>query len=267
MAAMTMTSSQEWMTMPITTTKTTPVPPPPSNPSNPPGIALESETHEDDGSAGGNDAGNDATDEEVEETAGVYGIIEETHEEEIPGVIPGVNPSEEPPMDPSEESIPSEEPFFNPSEEAGDDDGDDSEPPPLQQGPDDDSSDNESDDDEDNSNTPCNPDSWTPSVQRVHGLGPRKGRGYSHLHANIVHYAMTQYLLKKGLKKFKGNADEVVSKELMQLHLKDTFIPKDEGELTEAQKKGAPKSLMLLKEKRDGSIKGRACADGRKQRE
>jgi hypothetical protein len=242
---------------------TTTVPPPPSNPNNPPGIALESDTHEDDGSTGGNDA----TYEEINETTGVNGIIEETHGEEIPGVTPGVKPSEEPAVDPSEESIPSKEPFSNPSEKAGDDNGDDSDPPPLKQVRDDDSSDDESGDDEYNSNTPYNPYSWTPSVQRVHGLRPKKGRDYSHLHANIVHYAMTQYSLNKGLKKFRVKVKGAVSKELMQLHLKDTFIPKDEGELTEAQKKGAPKSLMLLKEKRDGSIKGRACADGRKQRE
>jgi hypothetical protein len=53
---------------------------PPSNPNNPPGIALESDTHEDDGSAGGNDAGNDATDEEIDDTTGVDDITEETHE-------------------------------------------------------------------------------------------------------------------------------------------------------------------------------------------
>jgi hypothetical protein len=146
-------------------------------------------------------------------------------------VIPGVNPSDELPVDPSEKSIPSEEPLFNPSEEAGDDNGNDSKPPPLQQGTDDDSSDDESDDDKDNINTPYNPDSWTPSVQRVHGLCPRKGRDHIHIHANIVHYSMTQYSLKKGLKKFKGKADEAVSKELMQLHLKETFIPKDEWDV------------------------------------
>jgi hypothetical protein len=78
---------------------------------------------------------------------------------------------------------------------------------------------------------------------------------------------MTQYSLKKGLNKFKGKVEEAVSKELMQLHLKDTFIPKDEGELTEAQKKGALESLKLLKEKKDGSLKGRTCADGCKQSE
>jgi hypothetical protein len=37
--------------------------------------------------------------------------------------------------------------------------------------------------------------------------------------------------------------------------------------LSPVQNKGALESLMFLKEKRDGSIKGRACADRRKQRE
>jgi hypothetical protein len=78
---------------------------------------------------------------------------------------------------------------------------------------------------------------------------------------------MTQYSPKKGLKKFKGKAGEAVSKDLMQLHLKYIFIPQDEGELTEAQKKGALESLMFLKGKRHGSLKGRRCAYGRKQRE
>jgi hypothetical protein len=157
-------------------------------------------------------------------------------------------------VDPSEESIPSEEPFLNPSEEADDDD--DSEPPPLQRGREDNSSDDESDDGEENSNTPYNPNSWTPSVKRVHGLRPIKGRDYSHIHANIVHYVMTQYSLKKGLHNFKGKDEEAVSKDFMQLHFKDIFIPQDEVGLMEAQKKGSLESLMFLKEKRDGSLKG-----------
>jgi hypothetical protein len=48
------------------------------------------------------------------------------------------------------------------------------------------------------------PDSMTPSIQTVHGLHPRKQRDYSHIHshATIMHHAMTQYSLKKGLRKF-----------------------------------------------------------------
>lgn len=71
---------------------------------------------------------------------------------------------------------------------------------------DEDSSDDEDDDDADEipDDEVYHPDSMTPSVQRVYGLRPRRGRDYSHLHATIAHHAMTQYSLKKGLKKFQG---------------------------------------------------------------
>jgi hypothetical protein len=113
------------------------------------------------------------------------------------------------------------------------------------------------------------PDSMTPSIQRVHGLRPRKSRDYSHMHshATIMHHAMTQYSLKKGLRKFQKVGEEAVSKELKQLHMRETFTPQHSDDLSNSQKHKALESLMFLKEKRDGTIKGRACADGRKQRE
>jgi hypothetical protein len=66
---------------------------------------------------------------------------------------------------------------------------------------------------------PYNPYTWTPSVQRVHGIRPRKGRTFSHVHATVMHHAMTQYSLKKGLKKFKEVGEEAVSKELLHLYM------------------------------------------------
>jgi hypothetical protein len=66
---------------------------------------------------------------------------------------------------------------------------------------------------------PYNPGMWTPSVQQVHGIRPRKGRTFSHLHATVMHHAMTQYYLKKGLKKFKKVGEEAVSKDLLQLYM------------------------------------------------
>jgi hypothetical protein len=45
-------------------------------------------------------------------------------------------------------------------------------------------------------------DTMTPSIQYTYGLRPRRARDYSHMHANIVHHAMTQYSLNKGLRKF-----------------------------------------------------------------
>jgi hypothetical protein len=86
-------------------------------------------------------------------------------------------------------------------------------------------------------------------------------------HTTVMHHVMMQYSLKKGLRKFQKVGEEDVSKELKQLHMGDTFTPQDSGKLSDAQKQGALESLMFLKEKRVGTIKGRACADGRKQRE
>ncbi len=56
-------------------------------------------------------------------------------------------------------------------------------------------------------------------------------------------------------------------KELSQLHRMNTMMPLDARSLTMKQKWSAVLTLMFLKEKRDKSIKGRACADGQSQRD
>jgi hypothetical protein len=99
----------------------------------------------------------------------------------------------------------------------------------------------------------------TPLVQSTYGLRPKRARDYSHLHANIVHHAMTQYSLNRGLRKFREKGEKAVEKELGQLHTKETFSPVQVGDLSPI-KKGALESLMFLKEKRDGSIKGGGLA-------
>jgi hypothetical protein len=131
------------------------------------------------------------------------------------------------------------------------------------------SDDSNSDDEEEDQYDAYHPNTMTPSVQRAHGLRPRRARYYSHMfsHATAMHHAMTQYSLKKGLRKFQKVGEAAVSKELKQLHMRDTFAPQDSKNLTAKQKREALESMMFLKEKRDGTIKGRACADGRKQRE
>jgi len=56
-------------------------------------------------------------------------------------------------------------------------------------------------------------------------------------------------------------------KELNQLVIRDVFGEIDYDELTEQQEKEALPILMFLTLKRDGTtVKGRGCADGRKQR-
>jgi hypothetical protein len=82
-----------------------------------------------------------------------------------------------------------------------------------------------------------NPNTMTPSVHSIYGLRPRRARDYSHLHTNIVHHAMTQYSLNKGLRKFKVKGEQAVEKELEQLHLKETFAPVEVSNLTPRQKR------------------------------
>ena len=48
--------------------------------------------------------------------------------------------------------------------------------------------------------------------------------------------------------------------------MKITFTPLKVGDITDREKDEDLELLMFLKEKRGGSVKGRACADGRKKR-
>ena len=82
----------------------------------------------------------------------------------------------------------------------------------------------------------------------------------------LRHTVLTQYTLKKGLQVFGPPGVEAVYKELQQLHERKVGEPRDASKLSPLQKKNALGYLMFLKQKRTGQIKGRGCADGRKQR-
>ncbi len=56
-------------------------------------------------------------------------------------------------------------------------------------------------------------------------------------------------------------------KELKQLHDRGVMEPRDKASLSDDETRAALQYLMFLKQKRNGSIKGQGCADGRKQRE
>ena len=70
---------------------------------------------------------------------------------------------------------------------------------------------------------------------------------------------------RKGLKLFKEKGATVVTKELQQIHDMEGFQPKHWHELNADEKAKALKYLIYLKEKRNGDVKGRGCADGRSQ--
>lgn len=75
-----------------------------------------------------------------------------------------------------------------------------------------------------------------------------------------------QMNMKQGLKMFGDDGLAAVKKEMQQLHDRKVMQVKGPSELTPEQKREALAYLMFLKRKRGGKIKGRGCADGRKQR-
>ena len=75
-----------------------------------------------------------------------------------------------------------------------------------------------------------------------------------------------QMSAKAGLKQFGEAGAAAITKELEQLVYRKVLEAKKAHTLSREQKKAALRYLMFLKMKRSGKIKGRGCADGRKQR-
>ncbi|MGC8561492.1 MAG: hypothetical protein ACP5O1_12560 [Phycisphaerae bacterium] len=76
-----------------------------------------------------------------------------------------------------------------------------------------------------------------------------------------------QYILQKGLKKFKKAGEDAASKELEQLHKRNRFTPMNVTKLSPEEKRKTMEALMFLTEKRDKSIKGRMVYNGKPTRE
>ena len=74
-----------------------------------------------------------------------------------------------------------------------------------------------------------------------------------------------QLSLKKGLQEWGERGEDAAIKEMKQHHDMETFTPVHAHELMAEQRKEALSSLIFLKEKRNGKIKGRSCADRRPQ--
>ena len=70
------------------------------------------------------------------------------------------------------------------------------------------------------------------------------------------------YNIKKGIIKYGNRGQEAINKELSQLHHREVFKPIQLSELTETEKEKAMNSLIFLTEKRDGTLKAKACAIG-----
>ena len=84
--------------------------------------------------------------------------------------------------------------------------------------------------------------------------------------AAVTHFCMTQYSFKAALRKFPGRTEKAVGKELLQLHNREVYRPLDASKLSPQEKRNALESIMTVKEKRTGDLKGRFCVNGSKQR-
>ena len=74
------------------------------------------------------------------------------------------------------------------------------------------------------------------------------------------------FSLNKGILKFGQKGKQAVNKELSQLRNKEVFKPVMISQLTKEENQKATSSLIFLTEKRDGTIKVRACANVGTQR-
>ena len=83
---------------------------------------------------------------------------------------------------------------------------------------------------------------------------------------HVFGYIMTQMTAKAGIKKHGKAAEAALMKEFAQLEALDAYKSLDASTLTKKQRKEALRAINLIKEKRDGTIKGRTVADGRPQR-
>ncbi len=79
-------------------------------------------------------------------------------------------------------------------------------------------------------------------------------------------YLMTQYNLKPGLCKFGIKGTEAAVLEPTQLHVMGTWKVMDPLQLSKEARAKAVSSLLFLKEKRNGKVKGWACINRAPQR-
>ena len=97
------------------------------------------------------------------------------------------------------------------------------------------------------------------------------GRGFSlntptDYNQSIFGYVMNQMTAKAGIKKHGKAAEAALMKEFAQMEELNVYESIDPKTLNSTKKKGALRAINLLKEKRDGTLKGRTVADGRPQR-
>ena len=84
-------------------------------------------------------------------------------------------------------------------------------------------------------------------------------------HQKLINVCFTQMSAKNGIKTYKERAVAAMLKEYKQLEDMAVFRPQDPKLLSKTQKRQALQAVNLIKEKRNGTINGRTCAEGRPQ--
>ena len=72
-----------------------------------------------------------------------------------------------------------------------------------------------------------------------------EGQAWDH----VVHYTMTQLSMKAGLKIWGGKGKQAVTKELLQLHMRDTFRPINSKTLSKTEYDKVLELHLFLKQK------------------
>ena len=88
----------------------------------------------------------------------------------------------------------------------------------------------------------------------------------SSLHLHITNFMFNQMTDKAGIRKHRQKAVDALFKKIAQIDTKGVIKAIRASDLTHAQRKNALRAINLIKEKRNGVIKGRTCADGRPER-
>ena len=108
--------------------------------------------------------------------------------------------------------------------------------------------------------------SYYPPHQFAQNGTPVKDMNHAQQQEFVFGFVMTQMSAKAGIKKHGRKAEEALMKEFAQLEDLSVFEGLDATKLTKEQRKSALRAINLIKEKRNGTLKGRTCADGRPQR-
>jgi hypothetical protein len=89
----------------------------------------------------------------------------------------------------------------------------------------------------------------------------------AHRKADVVGMIMAQLSMKAAIKKWGQEAEYAITKEMKQLHWRNSYKPKHWHGLTKKQKEQILESHIFVEQKRDGLIKARKVIGGNKQRD